>query len=60
MLKLWRSLIIIHGAFVRPSVLTGVLRNYLESGLSDIPTEESFAMLDSKSSKFAKQHGAVV
>jgi len=48
---------IIHSAFVRPFVLTGVLRNYLESGMSEIPTEESFAMLDSKSSKFAKLHG---
>jgi len=48
---------IIHSAFVRPFVLTGVLRNYLESGMSVIPTEESFAMLDSKSSKFAKLHG---
>lgn len=48
---------IIHSAFVRPFVLTGVLRNYLESGMDDIPTEESFAMLDSKSSKFAKLHG---
>jgi len=48
---------IIHSAFVRPFVLTGVLRNYLESGMNEIPTEESFAMLDSKSSKFAKLHG---
>ena len=47
---------IIHSAFVRPFVLTGVLRNYLESGMEDIPTEESFVMLDSKSSKFAKLH----
>lgn len=48
---------IIHSAFVRPFVLTGVLRNYLESGMNEIPTEASFAMLDSKSSKFAKLHG---
>ena len=48
---------IIHGAFVRPFVLTGVLKNYLESGMNDIPTEESFALLDSKSPKFAKLHG---
>ena len=47
---------IIHSAFVRPFVLTGVLRNYLQSGMDDIPTEESFAMLDSKSAKFAKLH----
>lgn len=48
---------IVHSSFVRPFVLTGVLRNYLQSGMDDIPTEESFAMLDSRSSKFAKLHG---
>ena len=48
---------IIHGAFVRPFVLTGVLRNYLQSGMDDIPTEASFALLDSRSPKFAKLHG---
>lgn len=47
---------IIHNAFVRPFVLTGVLRNYLQSGMDDIPTEASFAMLDSRSAKFAKLH----
>ena len=47
---------ILHEAFVRPYVLTGVLRNYLQSGMEDIPDESSFAMLDSKSKKFAKLH----
>ncbi len=47
---------IVHGVFVRPFILTGVLRNYMEAGMKDIPTEESFAMLDSKSDKFAKLH----
>ena len=45
---------ILHSVFVRPFVLVGVLRNYLESGMNDIPSEASFAMLDSKSSKFRK------
>ena len=45
---------VIHSAFVRPFILTGVLRNYLLAGKDDIPTEESFAVLDSKSPKFAK------
>ncbi len=45
---------IIHSAFVRPFVLVGVLRNYMESGVNDVPTEESFAMLDGKSAKFRK------
>ena len=46
----------IHSTFIRPFVLTGVLRNYMESGKNDIPSEESFRMLDSKSAKFAKLH----
>ena len=46
----------IHSSFIRPFVLVGVLRNYVESGINDIPTEESFSMLDSKSPKFKKLH----
>ena len=46
----------IHSSFIRPFVLTGVLRNYIESGKKDIPSEDSFALLDSKSPKFAKLH----
>ncbi len=47
---------ILHSVFVKPFILTGVLKNYLESGMKDIPTEQSFAALDSKSKKFAKLH----
>jgi hypothetical protein len=47
---------IIHGSFLRPFVLTGVLRNYMEAGIADIPTEDSFRFLDSKSKKFRKLH----
>lgn len=47
---------IIHSTFIRPFVLAGVLKNYIESGMNDIPTEEAFSMLDSKSPKFAKLH----
>ena len=50
---------IIHSAFIRPFVLTGVLRNYLESGMEDIPSEDSFAMLDSRSAKFRKLHASL-
>lgn len=50
---------ILHSAFVRPFVLVGVLRNYLESGMQDIPSEASFAMLDSKSAKFRKLHAGI-
>ncbi len=45
---------VIHSAFVRPFILTGVLRNYIESGKNDIPTEASFSLLDGKSAKFDK------
>nr|AHF24371.1 hypothetical protein [uncultured bacterium Contig575] len=47
---------ILHTAFVRPFVLVGVLRNYIESGIQEIPSEASFALLDSKSAKFKKLH----
>lgn len=45
---------ILHSVFVKPFVLTGVLRNFIESGRNDIPTEDSFSMLDSKSKRFRK------
>ena len=47
---------IIHGTFVRPFVLTGVIRNYMEAGVKNIPSESDFGILDSKSPKFAKLH----
>ena len=47
---------IIHSTFIKPFVLTGVLRNYLESGMNDVPEEDSFKLLDSKSPKFRKLH----
>ena len=50
----------IHSVFIRPFVLVGVLRNYIQSGIEDMPTEASFAMLDSKSAKFKKLHAETV
>ena len=50
---------IVHSTFIKPFVLTGVLRNYLRSGIDDIPSEDSFALLDSKSPKFKKLHGTL-
>ena len=47
---------VLHSVFVRPYILVGVLRNYMESGMNDIPTEAAFSMLDSKSAKFRKLH----
>ena len=45
---------VIHSTFIRPFVLVGVLRNYLESGMQDVPAEESYAKLEQLSPKFAK------
>ena len=47
---------ILHSVFVRPFILVGVLRNFIESGKNDIPGESEFAELDKKSKKFAKLH----
>ncbi len=55
-LVLWS---ILYSAFVKPFILTGVLRNYLESGIADTPDERSFALIDSSSRKFAKLHGSL-
>ena len=46
----------IHSAFVRPFVLVGVLRNYIDSGKAETITEQDFDKLDSKSAKFKKLH----
>lgn len=43
-----------HSAFIRPFVLVGVLRNYLEAGMKDMPNEKSFAEIAAKSPKFAQ------
>ena len=47
---------ILHSVFVRPYVLVGVLRNFIASGASDLPTEAAINALDSKSPKFRKLH----
>ncbi|MCR4911290.1 MAG: hypothetical protein K5925_02040 [Bacilli bacterium] len=47
---------ILHSVLIRPFILTGVLRNFMAAGIKDIPTEQDFAELDSKSSRFAKLH----
>lgn len=49
----------VHATFIRPFVLVGVLRNYIESGKDDIPSEDSFAALDKASPKFRKLHGEI-
>lgn len=47
---------ILHSVFVRPFILVGVLRNFINSGKDDIPGEKEFTELDKKSKKFAKLH----
>lgn len=47
---------ILHSTFVRPFILVGVLRNFIDSGKDNIPTESDFKELDKKSQKFAKLH----
>ncbi len=46
----------IQSVFVRPFILIGVLRNYIKSGIDDMPTESEMKELDKKSEKFAKLH----
>ncbi|MBR0088188.1 MAG: hypothetical protein IJL98_10690 [Lachnospiraceae bacterium] len=50
---------IIHSVFIRPFVLVGVLRNYVESGMQDVPAESDFRALDSVSPKFKKLHSGL-
>ena len=45
---------IINNSFIRPFVLVGVLRNYMEAGLKNLPSEADMADLAKKSEKFAK------
>ena len=47
---------IIHSTFVRPFILVGVLRNYIESGKNEKISEKDFDELDGKSAKFKKLH----
>ena len=45
---------IIHSVFIRPFILTGVMRNFMAAGQQNMPTEQDFAELSNKSPKFAK------
>ncbi len=45
---------IIHGAFVRPFILVGVLRNFTQVGMSTETTENDYESITKKSKKFAK------
>ena len=45
---------IIHSVFVRPYILIGVLRNFIESGKDETITEEDYAEVAKKSPKFKK------
>lgn len=47
---------ILHSVFVRPFVLVGVLRNFIDSGKAEKISEADFNELDKKSAKFKKAH----
>ena len=47
---------ICHSTLIKPFVLTGVLRNFMASGMNHIPSEGSFGLLDQYSPKFRKLH----
>ncbi|MBR3169394.1 hypothetical protein IKF23_03050 [Candidatus Saccharibacteria bacterium] len=45
---------ILHSTFVRPFILIGVLRNFINSGKEEKITSDDMSALDKKSKKFAK------
>lgn len=47
---------ILHSTFVRPFILIGVLRNFINSGKEEKISENDLKELDKKSKKFAKLH----
>lgn len=47
---------ILHSVFVRPFILVGVLRNFIESGKKTEFSEKDYSELDGKSKKFKKLH----
>ena len=49
----------VHTVVGHPFILVGVLRNFMAAGLKDRPTEQDFAILDSKSPRFAKLHKSI-
>ena len=46
--------LIIHGTFVRPFILVGVIHNFMDAGLKSQITETDYNEVEKKSSKFAK------
>lgn len=45
---------ILHSTFIRPFILVGVLRNFINSGKEDTPSEKSFAELEEKMPRLKK------
>ena len=44
----------LHSIFVHPFILTGVINNFMQSGMKDMPTEAELAQLEAKSGRFSK------
>ena len=51
---------ILHSVLIRPFILTGVLRNFMEAGKEHLPTEADFKELDAKYPRFAKLHNKTI
>lgn len=49
----------VHKVLIRPFILVGVMRNFMQAGIANMPTEKDFAELDSKSPRFAKMHNEI-
>ncbi len=49
----------VHDVFIRPFILVGVMKNFMEAGMKDTPTEKDFAELDARSPRFAKLHRSI-
>ena len=49
----------IHSLLIRPFILVGVIRNFMNAGLSEQVTDADFNILDVKSSRFAKLHSSI-
>lgn len=49
---------VLHSVLVRPFILTGVLRNFMNAGIADMPTEADLRELDGRFPKIAKLRNA--
>lgn len=48
---------IVHGTFIKPFVMVGVMRNYMSTAVENIPEESEFGILEKNCKKFDKLKG---